>query len=71
MKELGPRQFVDPGTVAVAYAELHDAAETFRWLDRAYEERSTTLVMLKVEAKFDPVRSDKRFAALLQKMKLA
>jgi len=71
VKVLSSRQFVDAGTVAYAYAELHDAAETFRWLDRGFEERSTSLNMLKVEAKFDPVRSDQRFAALLQRMKLA
>ena len=71
VKDLGRRQFVDSWMVAYAYAELHDATETFRWLDRAYEERSTNLIMLKVEAKLDPVRSDKRFGALLQRMKLA
>ena len=70
-KELSKRQFADLGMMAYAYAELHDAEEAFRWLDRAYEERSTTLTMLKVEAKFDPLRSDKRFGALLQRMKLA
>jgi tetratricopeptide (TPR) repeat protein len=70
VKELGSRQFVEPAALAYAYAELHDATETFRWLDRGYDERSTGLIMLKVEAKFDPVRSDKRFGALLQRMKL-
>jgi tetratricopeptide (TPR) repeat protein len=71
VKELSSPQFVDFGMVAYAYAELHDTEETFRWLERAYEQRSTTLVLLKVEAKFDPVRSDKRFGALLQRMKLS
>ena len=71
VKELGRRQFIDSAMMAYAYAELHDTAETFRWLDRAYEERSAGLIMLKVEAKFDPVRSDPRFGALLQRMKLA
>jgi TolB-like protein/tRNA A-37 threonylcarbamoyl transferase component Bud32/Tfp pilus assembly protein PilF len=71
VKELSSREFVDFGMVAYAYAELHDTEETFRWLERAYEQRSTTLVMLQVEAKFDPVRSDPRFGALLQRMKLA
>jgi serine/threonine-protein kinase len=71
VQELSAREFVDDTMVAYAYAELHDPDETFRWLDRAYERRSAQLIMLKVEAKFDPVRSDKRFGALLQRLKLA
>ena len=71
VKKLGTRQFVDFGMVAYAYAELHDTEETFRWLEKAYDQRSSTIFLLKVEAKFDPVRTDKRFGAFLQRMKLA
>jgi len=62
--------FFDSTAVAWVYAELHDNAETFRWLEKAYEERSTQLIWLKVEPKFDPVRSDPRFAKLVERMKL-
>jgi serine/threonine-protein kinase len=62
--------FFDSALVAMVLAELHDAAETFRWLENAYAERSILLIWLKVEPKFDPVRSDPRFAKLLERLKL-
>ncbi len=71
VEDFRKREFVDDGLVAYVYAELHDADETFRWLELAYEQRSSSLVMLKVEPKFDPVRQDKRFQAFLQRIKLA
>jgi hypothetical protein len=52
------------------YAELHDADATFRWLERAYVERSTQLIFLRAEPKFDPVRADPRYKELLKRMKM-
>ena len=46
----------------------HDAA--FAWLDRAYEARSANLWLVDGELKFDPLRKDPRFGALLRRMHL-
>jgi serine/threonine-protein kinase len=46
----------------------HDAV--FPWLDRAFEERDGSLILVTSAIEFDPVRSDPRFAALLQRMGL-
>jgi len=53
------------------YARLDDKAQAFDWLEKAYDERSSALVYLKVEPAFDNLRPDPRFADLLQRMHLA
>lgn len=50
---------------------LDDKEEAFKWLEKAYEYRSGWLSGIKVDATFDPLRSDPRFSALLQRMGLA
>jgi serine/threonine protein kinase/tetratricopeptide (TPR) repeat protein len=65
------REFVDNGLVAQAYAELQDSNAAFVWLHRAYEPRSSQLPFLRVEPKFDRVRGDPRFGAMLRKLNLA
>jgi len=51
--------------IAAVYAGLGDKDSAFRWLDRAYERRN--IWFLKVHPFLDPLRSDPRYAALLQK----
>jgi hypothetical protein len=49
---------------------LGDKEEAFRWLEKAFEERPNWIPWLKVEPSLDPLRSDPRFGALLQRMGL-
>lgn len=58
-------EYVSPYDIATVYAGLGEADETFRWLRRAAEERSTFLVHLGWDSRFDRVRTDARFAALV------
>ncbi|HEX8846910.1 MAG TPA: hypothetical protein VF791_19870 [Pyrinomonadaceae bacterium] len=44
--------------------------EAFRWLEKAYEDRSSRLVHAKAEQYFDPLRSDPRFKDLLRRVGL-
>ena len=64
------RQYVPSYWIALIYVGLQDKDEAFSWLGRAYEERSSWLSWVKVEPRFDVLRSDPRFAAILRKMKL-
>jgi tetratricopeptide (TPR) repeat protein len=57
--------------IALIYARLGDRDEAFRWLDRAVETRSSFLLFIKVSPRVDPLRSDPRYPALLQRMRLA
>jgi hypothetical protein len=52
----------------VVHAALGERDLAFAWLDRAYEDRHPWLVMLKVTPKVDRLRSDPRFAALLERI---
>ena len=60
---------VSPNTLAVAYARL-DKDQAFAWLKRSFQARSGS-VWLKVDPRFDPLRSDPRFKTFLQRLELA
>jgi len=53
---------------ALIYAALDDQDQAFSWLEKAYEERFYRLAYLKVEALWEPLRSDSRFADLLRRV---
>jgi serine/threonine-protein kinase len=65
-----PGHYVDPLTVATIYIGLGDADRAFEWLNRALEDRSETLLFLKVEPRFDSLRADPRFKNLVHRLGL-
>jgi TolB-like protein/DNA-binding winged helix-turn-helix (wHTH) protein len=56
--------------VATVYAALHKADEAFRYLERSVAEHSMCLPDLRMDPRFDPIRADPRFAALLGRLQL-
>jgi TolB-like protein/DNA-binding winged helix-turn-helix (wHTH) protein/Tfp pilus assembly protein PilF len=64
------QQYVSPFDIAMAYAGLGDRNAAFEWLDKAYDERSPSLVYLGRHPWTASLRSDPRFAAMLQRLKL-
>jgi TolB-like protein/Flp pilus assembly protein TadD len=67
---LARTRYVEPDLLALIYAGLGDKNQAFRWLDKAYSERSVKLVLLKVDPRMDPLRSDPRFHELAKKIGL-
>lgn len=65
----GPGYF-NATAVAKGYVGLGDTDEAFRWLERAYEERTVWLIYLPSDAEYAPLRGDPRYASLLQRMRL-
>jgi serine/threonine-protein kinase len=65
-----PGKYLDPLTVATIYIGLGDADGAFEWLERALEDRSESLLFLKVEPRFDPLRADPRFKSLIHRLGL-
>ena len=62
---------VSPTAMAQAYARTGDKDRAFEWLEKAYTERDQYLFYnLKVEKDFDSLRSDPRYANLLQRIGL-
>ncbi len=53
---------------AMIYAALGDKDRAFEWLQKAFEERSYQITSLQVEPRVDPLRSDPRFAKMIQAM---
>jgi hypothetical protein len=56
--------------VAMLYNGLGDTDDTFAWLEKAYADRDVRLTFLKIERKWDSLRSDERFASLAKRMAL-
>ena len=56
--------------LALIHLGLGELAQAFESLDRAFEERDGSLVLVAVHPDFDPLREDARFVALLEKMGL-
>jgi tetratricopeptide (TPR) repeat protein len=59
-------EYVSPYDIATVYAGLGDRDETFRWLRRAAEERSTFIVHLGWDSRFDKMRGDPRYRGLIE-----
>jgi len=68
LSELSKRRYVPPYDVAQIYTALRDFDQASAWLEKAYEERTYILIMLKVDPRNDPLRSDPRFQNLLRRM---
>ena len=51
--------------IAAIHAALGENDRALELLGRAYDDRSFSLVSLKVDPNFDPIRNDERFASLL------
>ena len=69
--KLSERRYVEPHTIALVYTGLADKELAFKWLERAYAERSYPLTYSGVWPAFDDLRSDRRFADLLRRVGLA
>jgi adenylate cyclase len=68
LQQLSKSKYVSSFQIAAIYAGLGEKDQAFAWLEKAYEERSDGLVNLKAEPRFDTLRDDPRFKALLAKM---
>jgi TolB-like protein/Flp pilus assembly protein TadD len=70
LKNLATQKYVPAQPFALIYSGLGEDDLAFEWLDKAYEERSSLLIWLKVDPTFDKLRSNPRFGLLLREMGL-
>jgi tetratricopeptide (TPR) repeat protein len=59
-----------PFRIAYVYIGLGDTDRAFEWLQKAIEARDWQMGMLNVEPAFDVLRSDQRFATLVERVGL-
>ncbi len=69
--ERSKQQYVPSYWIALVHVSLGDKKQAFAWLERAFLERSSWLVWINVEPRFDTLRSDQRFSSLLSRIGLA
>jgi len=67
LEEQSKQRYVPPYWMATLYIGLGEKDQAFRWLEKAYEERSGGLIWLGVDPRMDSLRSDPRFAALMRR----
>jgi tetratricopeptide (TPR) repeat protein len=68
LTEVSRRSYFSPYLLAVVHISLDEKEQGLAWLEKAYAERDSYLVGLKVDAALDPVRSDSRFQDLLRRV---
>ncbi len=70
LRAASKQRYVPAISFAVVYVGLGEKEQAFTWLEKAYEERTPSLAYIKVQATWDPLRSDPRFVDLLRRMGL-
>jgi len=68
--EQSKKDYVPAYCIAIVYYSLADLDRTFEWLEKAFKERSNSLVFMRTLSMFDPLLSEPRFQALMKKMGL-
>jgi tetratricopeptide (TPR) repeat protein len=70
LKERSKQRYVSPFDCAVIYGGLGEKNQTLEWLEKAYEERSTSLNLLKMSPAFSSLHSEPRFIKLADRIGL-
>jgi hypothetical protein len=70
LKDRSKVRYVSPFDLAVIYGGLGDKGRTLEYLEKAYDERSTSLTLLKLSPAFASLRSEPRFAQLVRRVGL-
>jgi serine/threonine-protein kinase len=68
LKKLAQKQYVSPSHIAGLCASLGKTDEAFTFLEKAYSERSVSLVWIKMGRGFASLRGDPRFVKFLSKI---
>jgi hypothetical protein len=64
------REYISPVDIAMIYSGLGEQDRAFEWLERGFAGRAYALVFLPTDPRFDLLRSDKRYAALMKRVGL-
>jgi tetratricopeptide (TPR) repeat protein len=66
--ELSKHKYVSPGQIGIIYIALGEKDRAFERLQEAYKVYDLNLMRIKVERRFDPIRSDPRFDDLVKRL---
>jgi TolB-like protein/Flp pilus assembly protein TadD len=68
LQEVDQQRHIDPAFIAIIYTGLKEKDSAFQYLEKAYENRSVWLALLKISSLFDDLCSDPRFTGLLRRI---
>jgi TolB-like protein/class 3 adenylate cyclase/Tfp pilus assembly protein PilF len=70
LKSLESQRYLPPSNLALLSYVLGEKDEAFSWLEKAYQDRDIRLCRLKVDSKWDSMRSEPRFVEILKRIGL-
>ncbi len=70
LTERAKTRFVPPAHFAMLYNGLGETDKAFEWLEKGFKARDAKMTFLKVEPKWNNLRSDPRFVDLMKRMNL-
>lgn len=68
--KLSKKRYVSPYNIALIYNGLGERDEALAWLEQGYEQRDVRMMFLKVEPKWNNLRSEPRFQDVLRRVGL-
>ncbi|MBA3716267.1 MAG: hypothetical protein H0W76_28075 [Pyrinomonadaceae bacterium] len=71
LRELSKQRYVSSFVSTLIYIGLGEKDQALQWLEKACDERSDYMVILKVDPVFDSLRSDPRFSDMQQRVGLS
>lgn len=70
-KQAARESYVDPTHVAAIYSGLGDAEQTLAWLEKGYQVRSTWMIYLNSDPRYDWLHGNPKFQNLLRRVGFA
>lgn len=70
LNKIAKERYVSPYWVATIYVALRRSDEAFEWIEKACEDHSSWAPCVNVDPRFDALRQDPRFAALVSRLGL-
>ena len=68
MNAMAGQHFVTAYAPALVYLGLGDRSQTLQWLERSYEERASWMIWLLKDPRWDPMRGDPQFEAIVDRV---
>ncbi len=70
LQKLSGQEYVPAPSIALIYAGLSEKDQAFAWLNKGFEERAFQMQWLRIEPRWDSLRSDTRFKDLMRRVGL-
>ncbi len=68
LEQMSRERYMCAYEIAVTYAALDEKDAAFQWLDKAFDDRADCMPYLNVDPRFDDLRADPRFQALMERV---